>query len=111
MGLRSILFPLFIYLGMPKLDRFMDHNRRLNRLRSQLVLTFLLSSLGLGTAIGLPVILLINHQDSSQAQLVLDQATLTAQALLAREQSDLQNLALLISQRPTLYRLLEEQNF
>ena len=61
----------------------MDHNRHLNRLRSQLVLTFLLSSLGLGIAIGLPVILLINRQDSSQAQLVLDQATLTAQALLA----------------------------
>src|SRR5574342_944802 len=89
----------------------MFHDRRLRRLRSQLVLTFLLSSLGIGLAIGLPVILLINRQAASQAQLLLDQATLTTQAFLAREQSDLQNLALLISQRPTLIRLLDEQDF
>ncbi len=84
---------------------------RPRRLRSQLVLTFLLSSLGIGVAIGLPVILLINRQASSQAQLLLDQATLTTQAFLGSERSDLQNLALLISQRPTLIRLLEEQDF
>jgi len=85
-------------------------DRRLRRLRSQLVLTFLLSSLGIGVAIGLPVILLINRQASSQAQLILDQATLTTQAFLASEQADLQNLALLTSQRPTLIRLLGEQD-
>jgi signal transduction histidine kinase len=85
-----------------------DH--RLRRLRSQLVLTFLISSLGIGIAIGLPVLLLINRQASSQAQLLLDQATLTTQAFLASEQADLQNLALLVSQRPTLNRLLKEQD-
>jgi len=88
----------------------MFQKNRPRRLRSQLVLTFLLSSLGIGVAIGLPVILLINRQASSQAQLLLDQATLTTQAFLASERSDLQNLALLISQRPTLTRLLEEQD-
>jgi signal transduction histidine kinase len=89
----------------------MYHDRPLRRLRSQLVLTFLLISLGIGIAIGLPVLLLINRQATSQAQLLLDQATLTTQAFLASEQSDLQNLTLLISQRPTLTRLLEDQGF
>lgn len=88
----------------------MYHKHRLHRLRTQLVLTFLISSLGIGIAIGLPVIMLINRQASSQAQLLLDQALLSTQAFLAGEQSDLQNLALLISQRPTLIRLLDEQN-
>ena len=83
-------------------------DRRLRRLRSQLVLTFLISSLGIGIAIGLPVLLLINRQASSQAQLLLDQATLTTRAFLASETADLQNLALLTSQRPTLMRLLQE---
>ena len=83
-------------------------DRRLRRLRSQLVLTFLISSLGIGIAIGLPVLLLINRQASSQAQLLLDQATLTTRAFLESETADLQNLALLTSQRPTLRRLLQE---
>ena len=88
----------------------MYQKHRLQRLRTQLVLTFLISSLGIGIAIGLPVILLINRQASSQAQLLLDQGILTTRAFLTTEQADLQNLALLISQRPTLHQLLEEQN-
>lgn len=89
----------------------MYRDRRLRRLMPQLVLIFLLSSLGIGAAVGVPAILLINRQASSQAQLLLDQATLTTQAFLAGETSDLQNLALLVSQRPTLTRLLAEQDF
>ena len=85
-------------------------NNRLRKLRSQLVLAFLLSSLGIGFALGLPAILLINRQASSQTQLFLDQATSTTRVFLASEQSDLQNLALLVSQRPTLTRLLAEQD-
>ena len=88
----------------------MLQNNRLRRLRSQLVLTFLLSSLGIGIAIGLPVILLINRQASSHAQLLLEQATSTTRVFLTSEFSDLQNLALLTSQRPTLARLLSEQD-
>ena len=82
----------------------------LRKLRSQLVFTFLAGSLGIVGAIGIPVILLINRQASSQAQLLLDQAILTTQASLVGEQSDLQNLAILISQRPTLTRLLEQED-
>ena len=88
----------------------MFQKNRLRRLQSQLVLTFLLSSLGIGIAVGLPVILLINRQAASQAQLLLEQATSTTRVFLASEQSDLQNLALLTSQRPTLTRLLAEQD-
>ncbi len=89
----------------------MFQKNRLRRLRTQLVLTFLLSSLGIVIAISLPILVLINRQAASQAQLLLDQATLTTRAFLTSEQSDLQNLALLISQRPTLIRLLQEQDF
>jgi signal transduction histidine kinase len=93
-----------------KVGQDMYSSSRLRRLRSQLVLIFLFISLGVGTAVGLPAILLINRQASSQAQLLLDQATLTTQAFLSGEQSDLQNLALLVSQRPTLIRLLQAQD-
>jgi len=82
----------------------------LQRLRTQLILTFLVSSLGIGLTIGLPAILIINRQTSLQAQLLLEQAVLTTRAYLESEQVDLQNLGLLISQRPTLIRLLDEQD-
>lgn len=82
----------------------------LRRLRSQLIVTFLVGFLGIGIAIGLPVIVLISRQASSQAQLLLNQAAVASRAFMSSEQSDLQSLALLISQRPTLTRLLEEQD-
>src|SRR5688572_14367919 len=89
----------------------MFRQRRLRHLKSQLIFTFLFAFLGIGLAIGLPAILLISRQASSQAQLLLDQAVVASRAFLEREQSDLQSLALVISQRPTLTRLLAEQNF
>jgi hypothetical protein len=85
--------------------------RRLHRLRSQLTFTFLVGFVGIGAAIGLPVVLLISQQSSSHAQLLLDQAVVASRAFLEGERSDLQSLALLISQRPTLMRYLEEQDF
>ena len=88
---------------------FLKH--RLHRLGSQLTFTFLVGFLGIGVAIGLPVILLISQQSSSHAQRLLDQAVVASRAFLEREESDLQSLALLISQRPTLTELLDEQDF
>jgi PAS domain S-box-containing protein len=84
---------------------------RLHRLGSQLTFFFLVGFLGIGIAIGVPVILLISRQSSSHAQLLLDQAAVASRAFLERERSDLQSLALLISQRPTLTQLLAEQDF
>ena len=43
--------------------------------------TFIVGFLGIGIAIGLPVILLISRQASSQAQLLLDQAVVASLAL------------------------------
>jgi hypothetical protein len=83
---------------------------RLRRLRSQLLLIFLVGFPGLGLAIGIPVILLISQQSSSHAQKLLEQAVVASRAFMRREQSDLQSLALLISQRPTLTRLLNQQD-
>ena len=88
----------------------MRAEKSLQKLRNQLILTFLVSSLGIGLTIGLPAILIINRQASLQAQLLLEQAVLTTRAFLENEQADLQNLGLLISQRPTLIRLLDEQD-
>jgi hypothetical protein len=84
---------------------------RLRRLRSQLILTFLAGFLGIGIGIGVPVLLLINRQASSQAQLLLDQSVVASKAFISSEQSNLQSLALLVSQRPTLQRILEEKSF
>src|SRR4026209_2201869 len=92
-----------------RLEHMFPKNR-LRRLTSQLVLAFLFSSLGIGVALGLPAILLINRQASSQTQLFLDQATSTTRVFLASEESDLLDRALLTAQRPTLTRLLAEQD-
>ncbi len=84
---------------------------RLHKLRSQLILTFLVGFLGIGIAIGLPVLVLINRQASLQAQLLLNQSVIASRAFITSEQSNLESLSLLVSQRPTLLRLLQEQNF
>jgi two-component system, OmpR family, phosphate regulon sensor histidine kinase PhoR len=84
---------------------------RLDRLGSQLTFIFLVGFLGMGVAFGLPVILLISQQSSSHAQLLLEQAVVASRAFMEQEKSDLQSLALLISQRPTLFRLLNEEDF
>jgi PAS domain S-box-containing protein len=76
-----------------------------------LILAFLAGFLGIAIAIGLPVFLLIDRQASSQAQLLLDQSVIASRAFIESEQSNLQSLAILVSQRPTLLRILGEKNF
>ncbi len=82
----------------------------LRTLRSQLIASFLLGFLGVVLAAGIPLLLTINRQAASQSQLLLDQAVLSTRAFLASEQSDLESLTLLVSQRPSLARLLQEQD-
>jgi hypothetical protein len=84
---------------------------RFDKLRTQLIWTFLAGFLGIALAIGLPVILLINRQASSQAQLLLGQSVIASRAFLESERSNLKSLALLVSQRPTLIGLLQERSF
>lgn len=84
---------------------------RLRHLGTQLTVTFLIGFLGIGIAMGLPVIFLIGQQSSSHAQLLLNQAVVASRAFMEGERSDMQSLALVISQRPTLIRLLNEQDF
>jgi two-component system sensor histidine kinase ResE len=74
-------------------------------------MTFLVGFLGIAIAIGLPVMVLINRQASSQAQLLLEQSVIASRAFLESEQSNLESMALLVSQRPTLLRYLDEQDF
>ena len=88
----------------------MYHKYHPRRLRTQLVLAFLAGFLGIGVAISVPVNILINRQASSQAQFLLDQTLLASQAFIASERSDLQSLALVVSQRPTLIQLLGEND-
>ena len=85
--------------------------RRLRRLSSQLTLSFMVGFLGIGIAIGVPVVLLISQQSSSHAQLLLNQAMVASRVFMEREEADLQSLALVFSQRPTLIRLLNERDF
>ena len=93
------------------MQNFLNSRFPLRRLRSHLILAFLVSFLGIAIAIGLPVFLLMNRQASSQAQLLLDQSVVASRAFIESEQSNLQSLALLVSQRPTLLRMLEDRNF
>ena len=88
---------------------FLKHH--LQRLGSQLTLIFLVGFLGIGISIGVPVIQLISQQSSSHAQRLLDQAVVASRAFMEQEEADLQSLALLISQRPTLIQLLREEDF
>jgi PAS domain S-box-containing protein len=93
------------------LSQLLPSKFRLRRLRSQLIFTFLAGFLGIAVAIGLPVIVLMNRQASSQAQLLLDQSVIAARAFVESERASLQSLALVVSQRPTLMRLLQDQDF
>jgi len=85
----------------------MQHKYQPRRLRSQLVFAFLAGFMGIGMGVSIPVVILLNRQASSQAHFLIDQTSLASQAFIASERSDLQNLALLVSQRPTLTQLLE----
>jgi signal transduction histidine kinase len=85
-----------------------DHPFR--RLRTQLIASFVISFLAIALGLGIPVVLTINRQAASQNQLLLDQALLSTRASLSGKESELRNLALLVSQRPSLARLLEQND-
>lgn len=84
----------------------MPNNLSPNRFVVQLVLFFILFSLGSALAIGIPATVLIDRQTTNQIQVLTEQAAQTTNALLEYRLTRLQNSALLLRDRPTLNQLL-----
>ena len=74
----------------------------------QLILFFILFSLGTALAIVIPAIVLINQQMENQTQALAYQTNQTTIALFENHLTRLQNLAYLLSERPTLNELLTQ---
>ena len=75
----------------------------------QLLLVFLLFTLGTVIGLGLPAAWLLENQTDRQMEALIDQSNQTTLALLENKTSQLQNLALLMVERPTLNQLIEEE--
>ena len=76
------------------------------RFTVQLIVIFLAITLGTVLVLGIPATLVLEHQTQIQLKALLDQADQTTQALLDSKLNQLQNLAVLLVQRPTLNSLL-----
>ena len=76
----------------------------------QLILVFMVFILVITLGLGLPTILLMSRQTENQLKALIDQSSQTTIALLENEATQLQNLALLIAERPTLNHLLKERD-
>ncbi len=75
------------------------------RFMVQLVMIFLIFTLGAILAIGIPATLLLQRQSNNQIRTLLEQASQTTQMLLENKHIQMDNLAELIVQRPTLNTL------
>ncbi len=82
----------------------------LNHIQAELLLSFIILVLLTAAAIGLPSIWLISDQLNHQAWTQVDQGSQAAYALYQARQSELDNLATLTAERPTLRRLLAQNN-
>lgn len=80
----------------------------LSSLSVQLILSLVAVVLLTAAAAGLPAIWLIRNQLERQAWAQVDQAAQAAQALYSAEESEMDNLATLTAQRPTLHNLLTQ---
>ncbi|MEJ2569216.1 MAG: ATP-binding protein [Anaerolineales bacterium] len=77
-------------------------------LSAQLVLGFVVLALLTTVAIGIPAIQLLDERLEQQAWAQVDQGARASKALLSATENDVQNLARLTAQRPTLLELLAE---
>jgi len=80
----------------------------LRSLPVQMILSFVALVLLTAAAAGLPAIWLIRDQLERQAWAQVEQGSHAAQALYAARQNEIENLAILTAQRPTLRRLLAQ---
>ncbi len=79
-------------------------------LPARLVLGFVALVIITALAVGIPAILILRAQLDVQAQSQITQGQRSTQALLAAQQKDLTNLALLTAQRPTLRQLMGDSS-
>lgn len=75
----------------------------------QLILVFLLFTFGAVLALGIPVAWLLEEQTDQQLHALIDQSNQTTLALLENKSVQLQNLALLLVERPTLNHMIAQE--
>ncbi len=78
------------------------------RFVTQLILIFLMFTLGTVVALGLPVGWLLHRQTDQQLRALINQSSQTTQALIENKNAQLQNLALLLLERPTVSQLISQ---
>lgn len=78
----------------------------LRRFVFQLILVFVVFTLATVIGLGIPITILLNRQVESQMRALLDQANQTSSALYENKINQLNFLAALIAERPTLNRLV-----
>jgi len=86
----------------------MLHFRFTNRFAVQLILIFILFTLGAVIVLGIPVTWMLNRQTDVQLRALIDQTYQTTLALLENRKNQNQDLAILITERPTLNQLLSD---
>jgi PAS domain S-box-containing protein len=89
---------------MPSILRF------ISRLPARLVLSFVALVLLAALAVGLPAVWLIEGQLETQARALVSQGSSSTRAILVDLQDDIQELALLTAQRPTLAALMQSRD-
>lgn len=80
------------------------------RISAQLFLAFMAIILLTTAATGIPALFIIHNQTESNAWAMVGKSVDTTLALYSARASDMTNLALLTAQRPTLHRLIVENN-
>lgn len=86
----------------------MLHFKFANRFVVQLILVFILFTLGSVIVLGIPVTWMLNRQADVQLRALIDQTQQTTLALLENRKNQNQDLAILITERPTLNQLLSD---
>lgn len=81
-----------------------------NSLARQILLPLLVLVILTALAVGIPAILVFQDQIEHQAQILSEQGSQTTQILITNQLNDLSYLAVLTAQRPTLHRLILEND-
>ncbi len=86
----------------------MIHVSIVKRFVVQLILVFMLFTLGTVIGLGIPVLYLLERQTNLQTRALSDQAVQTTSALIDNNQIQLENFSLFLSERPALKELLRD---